>query len=358
MTDARVEQFNQRIDRHLVERLRREDAAALKMYRMLERTREELFAKLLAFEEKWGASRTFTPAYLSAILDDINQTMAELRAEAVGDLRTRMLDGYHLGAEQTFREVAVWYGGFTGQLAPRVPLEVITTIIEGQVGLMETTFERLRLRLVAQVREATAYSLGEAEASRRAAATVDEIRARLASGIAQGEGSQAIARRLMAEGTGDFVRLGYREAILQTRLNLNDAFNHGHVQALIQAKKTVPGLRQRWVSALVRSTPVCLCLHGQVADVGGTFQVSNSFGGNWRGMRPPAIGQGAKPVVHLCRSRVVPDHPEWPENRKLVPLNAADRRHFHEGGDFRAVDVARRKVYPGSSPRADAVGPD
>lgn len=350
MTDARVERFNQRIDRHLVERLRQEDAAALKLYRMLERTREELFAKLLAFEEKWGASRTFTPAYLSAILDDVNQTMAELRTEAVGDLRTRMFDGYHRGAEQTFHEVAVWYGGFTGQLAPRVPIEVITTIIEGQAGLMEMTFERLRLRLVAQVREATAYSLGEAEASRRAAATVDEIRARLVSGISQGEGSKTIARRLMAPGTGDFVRLGYREAILQTRLNLNDAFNHGHVQALIQAKKTVPGLRQRWVSALVRSTPVCLCLHGQVAEVGGTFHIANSFGGTWRGNRPPAIGQGAKPVFHMCRSRVVPDHQEWPENPKLAPLTPMERMRIASGDGHSSVPATGSGVSP-KSPR-------
>lgn len=355
MTDTRVERFNQRLDRHLVERLRREDAAALKLYRTLERTREELFAKLLAFEEKWGTSRTFTPAYLSGILDDINQAMGALRAEASGDLRAQMLVGFQMGAEQTFREVAVWYGGFSGQLAPRVPLDVMNSIIEGQVGLMETTFERLRLRIVAQVREATAYGLGEAEASRRAAATVEEVQARLAAGIARGDGTKSIARRLMAPGDGEFVRLGYREAIMQTRLNLNDAFNHGHGQALIQAKGTVPELRQRWVSALVRSTPVCLCLHGQVAEVGGAFHVSSGFGGTWRGTRPPAIGQGAKPAVHLCRSRVVPDHPDWPENPKLMPLTAADRAHFHQGGDFREVDVARRKVYPGFSPRADRV---
>lgn len=350
-----TEVFNRRLDRHLVARMRREDASSLKLYRSLERAREELFAKLLAFEDRWGDTRTYTPAYLAGVVDDINRVMVQLREEAVGELRERMLEGLTLGQEQTFAEVAAFYGAgsFTGQLAPRVPTEVMLRLLEGRVGLMETTLDRLRLRLVQQVVEAG--GIGPGAAGGLARATVEEVQQRLAQGVAQGEGTKTIARRLMAPGDGEFVRLGYKEAILQTRLNLNDAFNDGHAAALIEAQTTVPELRQRWMSAKVNSTPICLCLHGQVAPVGGLFVCENSFGGHWRGTRPPAIGQAARPLFHLCRSRIVPDHPDWPENPKLKPLTPKEREYFAAGGGFREQDVARKKVYPGFSPRADAV---
>lgn len=355
MTDRRVERFNTLIDRHQVQRLRAEDATALKVYRLLERARQELFGKLLAFEDRHGTANSYTQAYLAAVLDDINATMAQLRAEAIGTVREQMLAGYAIGQEHTFAEVATFYAGAGfGNLTPRVPTDVVARLLEGRVGLMETTFRRLELRIAQAVREAAgippeaARGLGQA--------TAEEVRQRLALGVTQGEGTRSIARRLMAPGDGEFVRLSYKEAILQTRLNLNDAFNDGHLTALQEAAGTVDGLRSRWVSALVRSTPVCLCLHGQHAPIGGVFTVNNSFGGRWSGTRPPAIGQAAKPIFHLCRSRIVPDHAEWPENPKLAPLTSAERTHFHEGGDFREKDIAKRKVYPGFSPRADASG--
>jgi hypothetical protein len=52
---------------------------------------------------------------------------------------------------------------------------------------------------------------------------------------------------------------------------------------------------------------------------------------------------------------VAPHHPSWPTNPRLAPLDGDELAHFLSGGGFREKDIARRKVYPGFSPRADAV---
>jgi hypothetical protein len=343
-----VERFNRKLDTNIVSRLKREDRSALRLYRVLERTREELFGRILAFEDRWGESRTFTPAYLAGIIDDTNQALALLRQEAVGELRREMEAGYMSGQEQTFEEVAVYYGGFNGIFAPRVPTDALMAVIDGRAAYLEGTLERIRVQLVQQIRLAAAAAADDAEALRRAGAGVEAIRERLMVGIASGDGTRSIARRLMAPREGEFVRLAYKDAILVTRLGINDAFNEGHTATLRQAKETLPELAQVWVSAKVRSTPICLGLHGQVRDIGEDFTWRN-----WHGKRPPAIGQGADPSFHLCRSRVAPHHPDWPKNPQLAPLSRDEIAHFLSGGGFREKDVARRKVYPGFSPRAD-----
>jgi hypothetical protein len=343
-----VERFNRRLDAHTVERLKHEDRSALRLYRVLERTREELFARILAFEDRWGESRTYTPAYLAGVIDDINQALALLRQEAVGELRREMESSYMLGQEQTFEEVAVYYGGFKGIFAPRVPTDALLAVIDGRASFLEGTLERIRVQIIQQVRVAAAAAADDAEALRRAGAGVEAIRERLMVGIASGDGTRSIARRLMAPREGEFVRLAYKDAILVTRLGVNDAFNEGHTSTLRQAKETLPELKQVWVSAKVRSTPICLGLHGQIRDIGEDFAWRA-----WHGKRPPAIGQGAEPRFHLCRSRVAPHHPDWPENPRLAPLSHDEVAYFLSGGGFREKDVARRKVYPGFSPRAD-----
>jgi hypothetical protein len=348
--DEQVDRFNRKLDAHIIDRLKREDRAALRLYRALERTREALFGRLLAFEDRWGSARAYTPGYLSQVLDEINQALAELRREAVGELRHEMEQGYSLGQEQTFEEVAVFYGGFKGIFAPRLPNDALFAIIDGRASLLEGTLERIRIQLLQQVRLAAAAAADDAEALSRAGASVEEIRDRLMVGIASGDGTRSIAKRLMAPREGEFVRLAYKDAVLITRLGINDAFNEGHSATLRQAKETLPGLVQVWVSAKVRSTPICLGLHGQVRDIGEDF----SWRG-WHGKRPPAIGQGAEPQFHLCRSRVAPHHPSWPTNPRLAPLDGDELAHFLSGGGFREKDIARRKVYPGFSPRADAV---
>lgn len=350
MSDERVGRFNRKLDAHVVARLKREDRSALRLYRALERTREELFGRLLAFEDRWGGSRTFTPGYLSQIIDEINQALAELRREAVGELRSQMEQGFMLGQEQTFEEVAIFYGGFKGSFAPRLPTDALLAIIDGRASYLEGALERIRGHLVQQVRIASAAAADDAEALRRAGAGVEDVRDRLMVGIASGDGTRSIAHRLMLPKEGEFVRLAYKDAILVARLGINDAFNEGHAATLRQAKETLPELKQVWVSAKVRSTPICLGLHGQVRDIGEDF----SWRG-WHGKRPPAIGQGAEPTFHLCRSRVAPHHPGWPENPKLAQLSSEDIEHFLAGGGFREKDVARKRVYPGFSPRADAI---
>lgn len=347
MSDPRIERFNRRLDAHLAHRLREEDAAALKLYRLLERTREELFGKLLVMEDRLAGGQSFTQAYLASVLDDINVVMGRMREEATADARARMLAGLTLGQEQTYAEVAVFFHNVTASMKPRVPTDVMLRLLDGRVGLLDTTFERLRVRISHQLIEAVGAT--QAQAARLAASTVEEVQARLAMGIAQGEGARSIARRLMAPGDGQFVRLGYREAIMQVRLNLNDAYNDAHAQALVDAQALIPELRQRWASAKVRSTNVCLCLHGAIAPIGGTFTAPGA-GGSWN--RPPAVGQSATPLFHMCRSRVVPDHPDWPENPKLSPLSAAEREHFASGSGIRAADGHRGTGATGTGRRA------
>ena len=339
-----TEVFNRRLDRNTLARLRAEDARTLRVYRLLEQSRREMYNRLLAFEAQWGTTEAYTPAYLSRAIQDITNVMERFRIEATGIVADGIYEGFDLGQIQTFDEIRVFedFGGF----APQAPIDTVFTLVESNTAVLREMTTRLTTIVNTEIQRTAMANGADAAALLRAGASTEEIKNVIARGIIEGKGTQSIARRLMAP-SGEFPRLSNATIMRTVRLSINDAFNEGHDTTIRKAKAVLPDMQRQWFSARVRSTPICLHLHGQVRDLGESFQH-----GEFTKDRPPAIGNGATPKFHLCRSRVIPYRANWPENPKTRPLTPAEIEDFKNGGGPRAVDIAQKKNYPGFTPAA------
>ena len=96
---------------------------------------------------------------------------------------------------------------------------------------------------------------------------------------------------------------------------LSVIYNESSVQSVYELCQTPgnEGLGLQWISRLEHSTPICLGLPGKTIQAGEQFKW-----GGWQGVRPPAVGIGAKPIWHVCYSTVVPYDPDWPEDPEIT----------------------------------------
>lgn len=340
-----IDRFNKLLDKHTLDRLKEEDSSARRLYLLLEAHRKEMLARLLAFEEDWKTSNRFTPTFLVSAISDVTATMGKLAEKAGANLRADMLKGFDAGQEQTFREIAV-YEKDLGIFKPATPTNTILTLIEARTDNLKNLFGAVRSRIAASLAKEANSNLSDAQALERAGEAAEKVKDALARGILSGKGTESIAKRLMGE-AGEFPKMAYGEAIRTVRHAINESYNEGHDETIREGATRTKGLGRGWLSALVRSTKVCLDLHGQTCGVSESFKTQGV-----EIARPPAIHKDLKPSWHLCRSRVIPHKESWPKNPKLEPLTEEEKKHFSSGGGFRAKDIAQPKPY-GFKPALD-----
>jgi hypothetical protein len=348
-----VERFNRKLDANTARMLRNEDRGALKMYKILEDSRMELIAKLSRHTERGNG---YSMTYYQAMLADVEAVMSEMYARATAMMKDEMTSAFTLGQNHLGAEVAIFETGGLAVITPKVSTAVLDIIINERTEFIGRLTESVKRTMIDEVRREAATRAANQAAASTAAATeviqeqllqgqVTGIKNALAKGFVQGDAVPQIVRRLTHPTDGTFIRMARPSAIRTVRIGMNDTYNEGRSEQLRSVHERLPHIKRAWRSALQDSTPICLHLHGQKCGVGEPFKY-----GGWQGDRPPAIGGGAEPKFHLCRSVVVATSERWPVNPLLEPLSAERIAHFNGGGRFQGRDIVRPSQGPRPKP--------
>jgi len=338
--DDSTQQFNTLVDKHVLDRLQAEDESAFRIWALLEASRQDMFRRLLQFQTEWGSTERYTPQYLVLAIRDINGIISQFTSAASESLHNDMLLGWTGAQEQTIAELGVFE--VVDSLRPSTPINTLLTLIDSRTENLQEMTRRLNARIIQEISNPANHNQLDAEALQRAGATVEEIKNAIGRGLIEGQGTRGIAERI-AGADGVFPQMGYHPIMSTVRIAINESYNEGHDETIRRASEIVPGIGRAWCSALVRSTPICLGLHGATAGVGEDLVCRDHANRGKRVSRPPAIGGDLVPAFHLCRSRLVPNKASWPPNPKLAPLSPEDIAHFAKGGDFREKDKAQPK---------------
>lgn len=338
-----VSRYNRKLDANTARMLRNEDRGALRMYRILEDSRIELQQKLMRHMER---GNQYSISFYQAMIADVESVMTQMYQQASELMREEMQNAFVLGQQHLFVEVAIFETSLS-VITPKMNTAILDIIVNERTDFIRRLSESVQRSMIDELRREAAIQAANRTAAENGgvaaaldvdlvSAQVQGVKGALAKGFVQGDSVPQIIRRLTHPNEGTFIRMTRASAVRTVRIGMNDTYNEGRNEQLRTVHERLPHIQRAWRSALQDSTPICLHLHGQRCAVGTPFRYRG-----WTGDRPPAIGAGAEPSFHLCRSCVVAWSERWPANPLLDPLSPERMAHFTNGGRFQERDIVR-----------------